>query len=61
MLIKAWDAEYCCLNPNCKLYCYDVILDSFLNTGTTLAVLSTQEKTTVMKERFNKSAYYFKI
>ena len=29
---------------------------SFLNTGTTFAVLSVEEKTPVIKERLNKSA-----
>ena len=35
--------------------------ESFLKTGTTFAVLSTEGKTPVMKERLNKSANCFEM
>ena len=35
--------------------------ESFLKTGTTFAVLSTEGKTPVIKERLNKSANCFEI
>ena len=35
---------------------YNMILNLFLKSGTTFAVLSTDEKIPVIEERFNKSA-----
>ena len=35
--------------------------ESFLKTGTTFAVLSTEEKTPVKKERLNESASCFEM
>ena len=35
--------------------------ESFLKTGTTFAILRTEGKTPVMKERLNKSANCFEI
>ena len=35
--------------------------ESFLKTGTTFAILKTEGKTPVMKERLNKSANCFEI
>ena len=41
--------------------CYNLNFGSFLKTGTTFAVLSTEGKTSVMKDRLNKSTTCLEI